>query len=75
MGIKIRTNPNRIVVDKIIVGRPIVSIIPSGANINDLQGIDFSDRVDGSVIVYNGDTGLWTSQVILERQVIDGGDY
>jgi hypothetical protein len=50
MGIKIRTNPNRIVVDKIIVGRPIVSVIPSGANINDLQGIDFSDRVDGSVI-------------------------
>jgi hypothetical protein len=69
------TYSNKIVVHKVIVGRPIVSIIPSGANINDLQGIDFSDRVDGSVIVYNGDTGLWTSQVILQRQVIDGGDY
>lgn len=75
MTYKVKVVDNKTIIDKIVVGVPIRSIQQSTGDINNLNGVDVSEREQGSVLVYNEDTGVWKAQLLLERQTIDGGYY
>ena len=63
------------VVKSITVGRPVRRVVQAQANINNLQGVDTSAKVNGSVLVYNASTDKWTATLNLEDQNINGGSY
>ena len=43
--------------------------------VNTLAGVDISERIDGSVLVYEISTNKWTATLDLEEQNINGGSY
>lgn len=63
------------VVKSITVGRPVRRVVQASADINNLQGVDTTAKVDGSVLVYNASTEKWTATLDLEQQNINGGSY
>lgn len=63
------------IVKSVTVGRPVRRVVQASSNINDLQGIDTSAKVNGSVLVYNSTTSKWTATQDLENQNINGGSY
>ena len=63
------------VVKSITVGRPVRRVVQATANINNLQGVDTTAKVNGSVLVYNASTEKWTATLNLEEQNINGGSY
>lgn len=72
---KVKIAENKTIIDKIVVGTPIASIVEAEGDINLLSGVDATQREHGSVLVYNEDRQLWVAQRLLERQIIDGGYY
>lgn len=73
-GIKV-TPGNTTIIKKIIIGTPVKRVSEAALNINNLDGIDTSNRVNGSVLVYNSTSTLWESTLNLEQQNINGGSY
>lgn len=63
------------IVKSVTVGRPVRRVVQASSNINDLQGIDTTAKVNGSVLVYNSTTSKWTATQDLENQNINGGSY
>jgi hypothetical protein len=63
------------IVKSVTVGRPVRRVVQATSNINDLQGIDTTAKVNGSVLVYNASTEKWTATLDLEQQNINGGSY
>ncbi len=63
-------------IEKIIVGRPVRKINPGSAgSIDTLSGVDTTNAVDGDVLVYNDTSGNYESQLLLEKQILNGGTY
>jgi len=75
MAYKIKIAQNKTIIDKIVVGVPISSVIEATGDINLLSGIDATQRVHGSILVYDADRSLWVAQLEAERQTVDGGYY
>lgn len=75
MAYKIKIAENKTIIDKIVVGVPISSVVESKGDINLLSGVDATQREHGSILVYDEDQSLWVAQLLLERQTIDGGYY
>ncbi len=69
------TPGNTTIVKKIIIGTPVRRVSEAALNINNLDGINTSNRVNGSVLVYNSTSTLWESTLDLEQQNINGGSY
>ena len=69
------TPGNTTIVKKIIIGTPVRRVSEAALNINNLDGISTSSRVNGSVLVYNSTNSLWESTLNLEQQNINGGSY
>jgi hypothetical protein len=63
------------IVKSVTVGRPVRRVIQASNDINNLQGIDTTAKVNGSVLVYNSTTSKWTATQDLENQNINGGSY
>lgn len=62
-------------VRSITIGTPVSRVTRAAIRISDLQGIDFSNLSNGSVMVYNPSSGNWVSTLDLEEQNISGGQY
>lgn len=67
-------------IKKITVGTPvrIVRRLPaSDININTINGVDTSTRIDGSVLVYDASSGLWKNKENLDNNNIqlNGGNF
>ena len=73
-GIKV-TPGNTTIIKKIVIGTPVRRVSEAALNINNLDGISTSNRVNGSVLVYNSTNSLWESTLNLEQQNINGGSY
>ena len=73
-GIKV-TPGNTTIIKKIVIGTPVKRVSEAALNINNLDGINTSNRVNGSVLVYNSTNSLWESTLNLEQQNINGGSY
>jgi hypothetical protein len=58
---------------KVVVGGMIGPVF--SGNINDLGGIDLSQLVAGSLLVYNADTKKWTATTKLENQTFESGQF
>lgn len=69
------TAGNTTIVKRIVVGRPVRRIVEDPGNINQLNGIDTTSKVNGSVLVYNASNDLWEATLDLEEQNINGGSY
>ena len=69
------TAGNTTIVKRIVVGRPVRRIVEDPGNINQLNGIDTTSKVNGSVLVYNASNELWEATLDLEEQNINGGSY
>ena len=69
------TPGNTTIIKKIVVGTPVRRVSEAALNINNLDGISTSNRVNGSVLVYNSANSLWESTLNLEQQNINGGSY
>lgn len=63
------------IVKSVTVGRPVRRVVQASSDINNLQGIDTTAKVNGSVLVYNSTTSKWTATQDLENQNINGGSY
>lgn len=75
MSYKVKVVNNKTIIDKIVVGIPISSIVESKNDITDLAGVDVTQRKHGSILVYDADRQLWVAQSEAERQIVDGGWY
>lgn len=62
-------------VSRVTVGRPVRRIVENPGRLENLNDVDVSSRVNGSVLVYSASTGKWTSTLDLEEQNINGGSY
>lgn len=69
------TAGNTTIVKRIVVGRPVRRIVEDTGNINLLNGVDTTSKVNGSVLVYNATSGDWEATLDLEEQNINGGSY
>ena len=69
------TPGNTTIVKRIVIGTPVRRVSEAALNINNLDGISTSNRVNGSVLVYNSANSLWESTLNLEQQNINGGSY
>ena len=69
------TPGNTTIVKRIVIGTPVRRVSEAALNINNLDGINTSNRVNGSVLVYNSTSSLWESTLDLEQQNINGGSY
>ena len=75
MAYKIKIAQNKTIIDKIVVGIPISSIVEATGDINLLSGVDATQRVHGSILVYDADREIWVATLVAERQTVDGGYY
>ncbi len=66
---------NETLVKKVRVGVPVRSIVESTNNINGLEGINTSNKVNGSVLIYNGTSDKWEATLDLEQQNVNGGSF
>jgi hypothetical protein len=66
---------NTTLIKKIVVGTPVRNIAEARADINQLDGIDTSNKVNGSVLVYNATNSLWEATLDLEQQNVNGGSF
>ena len=44
-------------------------------NISDFDDVDSTNLEDGSVLVYDANAGKWESTRVLEKQIINGGNF
>ena len=75
MAYKIKIAQNKTIIDKIVVGIPISSIVEATGDINLLSGVDATQREHGSILVYDDDREIWVATLVAERQTVDGGYY
>lgn len=66
---------NNTIVKQVTIGRPVRRVIGSTSSVDGLQDVDVTNKVNGSVLVYNSSTGKWTATQDLENQNINGGHY
>ena len=52
---------SKFVVDSIVLGTPIGSLTAAGGSINDIEGTDLANAVDGSLMVYDSATSNWVA--------------
>lgn len=71
----ITTSDQQTIVKSVTVGRPVRRVIGSTASIDGLQDVNVTNKVNGSVLVYNSATSKWTATLDLENQNINGGHY
>jgi hypothetical protein len=62
-------------VKKVVVGTPVKRVKSGEFNINDINGVDTSGSMTGSVLVYNDTTSHWESKKELTDTHITGGQY
>lgn len=74
--LKVTTSSNKTKVKKVVVGKPIRRVTTAIGNINDLGGLDLSDRANGSLLIYNINTGKWVARKDIEDgQTLNGGNF
>ena len=66
---------NTTLIKRIVVGTPVRRINEATSDINELNGVDTSDKVNGSVLVYNATNSLWKATLDLEQQNVNGGSF
>jgi hypothetical protein len=66
---------NATIVKKVVVGRPVRRIQEQSLDFEQVKGLDFTGKTNGSVLVYNSSTELWEATLDLEEQNINGGSY
>lgn len=44
-------------------------------DISKMDDVDVSNLTDGSVLVYSADSSKWESTIILEKQIVECGQY
>lgn len=79
MATKIVTG-NNTTVKKVSVGSPVRIVrrlASSEVNINTLNGVDTSTKVDGSLLVYDANSGLWKNREEIDNNNIqlNGGNF
>lgn len=58
--------------------KPRVLINQSGVilrKIGDLIDVDLTAKTDGSLLIYDAESEKFVASTLLEKQVIDGGEY
>ena len=66
---------NTTLIKKIVIGTPVRNVTEATSNINQLNGINTSGKVNGSVLVYNASNSLWEATLDLEQQNVNGGSF
>lgn len=66
---------NNTKIKRVIVGTPVRRVTAGAFVIDDVGGVDTTGATDGSILIYNSTTGLWTASLDLENQNINGGSY
>jgi hypothetical protein len=69
------TSDNTTIVKKVTVGTPVRRVASGEFNINEIGGVITAGAETGSVLVYNGETGQWTSRKTLTDTNITGGQF
>ena len=49
--------------------------VSAATNLTGLTDISMVGLVDGALLVYNAQTELWQPTIILQKQIIDSGQY
>ena len=62
-------------VKRVVLGKPVRRIDTATGNIDNLNGVDTSNKENGSTLVYNAASGNFEATRILDEQDINGGQY
>ena len=65
------------VVRKIVVGTPVrrVNSVVGKDNLNELDDVNVNNLQEKSVLVWNDSDEEWVSSLLLNGQIVDGGDF
>ena len=62
-------------VKRVVVGKPVKRIKTQTANIDNLQGVDTTGKEQGSILIYNAQSGNFEASKNLDDQDLNGGNY
>lgn len=62
-------------VKQVVVGAPVRRVTSGGFNIDNIDGVDTSGAVDGSLLMYSSAASGWIACSDMENQNINGGSY
>jgi len=62
-------------VKRVTLGRPVRRVVADNGSLSNLNDIDASTPEDGDVLVWHEDTQKWVAQKLLDKQLINGGQY
>ena len=66
---------NKTQVKRVTLGRPITRVTADNGNLNNLNDVSASGAEEGDVLVWHDDIQKWVAQKLLEKQIINGGQY
>lgn len=62
-------------VKQVVVGTPVRRVTSGAFSVDNLDGFNTTNKVNGSVLVYNSASGDFEATLNLELQIINGGQY
>jgi len=66
---------NNTKVKRVTLGRPVKRVIADNGNLVNLNDVDAYAAEDGDVLVWSDETENWVAQKLLDKQIINGGQY
>ena len=63
------------IVKRVTLGRPVKRVNADNGNLVNLNDVDAYAAEDGDVLVWNDETENWVAQKLLDKQIINGGQY
>lgn len=68
--------------ERVVVEQPVQHVIVTGIMaprntlaLNSAYDVDLSNLNDGSLLIYSTDTLKWQATKLLEKQIMEGGQY
>ena len=62
-------------VKRVVVGKPVKRIKTQTASIDNLEGVDTTGKEQGSILIYNAQSGNFEASRNLDDQDLNGGNY
>ena len=66
---------NNTKVKRVTLGKPIRRVYADNGNLVNLNDVDAYSAEDGDVLVWQDEAQKWVAQKLLDKQIINGGQY
>jgi len=75
MTVRVTSTGQTSFVKQVKVGTPVRRVTSGAFTVDNLGGVDTTNKQDGSVLVYNASTTTFEATTTLDKQLINGGNF